>query len=234
MFIANFSLKTSIQKFLFTVRDFHDFPTLHPAHEMKVLALKESVEYAQKNMRRAVGVESSREVLTMGLEQVSVDGHYLEFGVFKGGTIRFIAGQVGSQQTVHGFDSFEGLSEAWSGDSGRFDAKGRLPKVPQNVILHKGYFADTLPGWLEQHPGPAAFIHIDSDLYESARDVFDHLGDRIVAGTVIVFDEYFNYPNWQDHEFLAFQELVARRGIRYQYLAYARFQVGLKITDVAG
>jgi len=60
MFIANFSLKTSIQKFLFTVRDFHDFPTLHPAHEMKVLALRESVEYAPKNMRRAVGVESSR------------------------------------------------------------------------------------------------------------------------------------------------------------------------------
>jgi len=79
---------------------------------MKVLALRESVEYAQKNMRRAVGVESSREVLAMGLEQVSVAGHYLEFGVFKGGTIRFIAGKVGGQNKVHGFDSFEGLSEA--------------------------------------------------------------------------------------------------------------------------
>jgi len=108
-----------------------------------------------------------------------------------------------------------------------------LPKVPQNVVLHKGYFADT-PLWLEQHSGPAAFIHIDSDLYESAKDVFDHLGDRIVPGTVIVFDEYFNYPNRQDHEFRAFQELVARRGILYRYLAYARFQVGLKIMDVTG
>ncbi len=201
---------------------------------MKVLALRESMDYAKKNMRRAVGAESSREVLAMGLEQVSMDGHYLEFGVFKGGTIRYIAGKAGPQKKIHGFDSFEGLSEAWSEDPGRFDAKGRLPEVPENVVLHKGYFADTLPGWLEKHPGPAAFIHIDSDLYESARDVFELLGDRIVPGTVIVFDEYFNYPNWQDHEFLAFQEFVVRRRMRYQYLSYARFQVGVKITDVGG
>ena len=108
MFIANFSLKMSIQKFSFTVRDFHDFPTLHPAHEMKVLALKESVEYAPKKMRRAVGVESSREVVAMGLEKVSVDGHYLEFGVFKGGTIRFIAGKVGSQRTAPASTALKG------------------------------------------------------------------------------------------------------------------------------
>jgi hypothetical protein len=34
------------------------------------------------------------------------------------------------------------LNEAWSGDPARFDAKGRLPKVPSNVLLHKGNFAD--------------------------------------------------------------------------------------------
>ena len=233
MFIPSFNLKTSIQKWMFTLQDFWDFPRLHPAREMKKLALEESVQYAQKYMRNAVGMESSREVLSSALQQVEVPGHFLEFGVYKGGSIRFIAGQTGAKQIVHGFDSFRGLQESWSGDSFSFDLKGRAPKVPQNVILHQGFFADTLPGWLEQNPGPAAFIHIDSDLYEPARCVFEYLEDRILPGTVIVFDEYFNYPNWQAHEFRAFSELVERRSIQYEYLAYARFQVAVKIKFIS-
>jgi len=234
MFIASFNLKTSIQKLLFTMQDFRDFAKLHPAREMKRLALRESVRYARKHMRNSVGVESAREVLSLGLKQVTVPGHYLEFGVFKGGTIRFIANQVGPSRLVHGFDSFEGLNEAWSGDPSRFDAHGRLPRVPSNVRLHKGYFSDTLPHWAESNPGPIGFLHIDSDLYQSAKCVFEHLSDRIVPGTVIVFDEYFNYPNWQEHEFRAFQELVEQCQIRYEYLGYARFQVALKINHIRG
>jgi Macrocin-O-methyltransferase (TylF) len=232
MFIASFGLKTSIQKWLCTLQDFWDFPRLHPAREMKRMALEESVQYARKYMRTAVGMESSREVLESALGHVTVPGHYLEFGVYKGGTITFIAGQVGGQ-SVHGFDSFRGLQEAWSGDRFAFDAHGNLPKVPRNVVLHPGFFADTLPVWLEQHPGPVAFIHVDSDLYESARCVFELLEDRIVAGTVIVFDEYFNYPNWQAHEFRAFQELVSRCQIEYEYVGYARFQVSVRINAIS-
>jgi hypothetical protein len=233
MFIASFRLKTAIQKWLFTLQDFWDFPRLHPAREMKRLALKESVQYAQKYMRNAVGMESSREVLDSALRQVTVAGHYLEFGVYKGGTISFIAQQTGASQLIHGFDSFRGLQEAWSGDRFAFDAHGNFPKVPANVILHPGLFADSLPGWLDQHPGPAAFIHIDSDLYESARCVFELLQDRIVPGIIIVFDEYFNYPNWQAHEFRAFQELVSRCYVKYEYLGYARFQVSVKIKAIS-
>ena len=48
-----------------------------------------------------------------------------------------------------------------------------------------------------------------------------------------MFDEYFNYPNWQEHEFRAFQELVARCHIEYEYLGYARFQVSVKINAIS-
>jgi hypothetical protein len=234
MFIASFNLKTSIQKWLFTLQDFRDFPRLHPAREMKKLALRESVRYASRHMQKAVGVESAREVLSVALRHARVPGHYMEFGVYKGGTIRFIAGQVDRSRIVHGFDSFEGLKEAWSGDPSRFDAGGRLPTVPSNVALYKGYFEDTLPGWADNHAGPVAFLHIDCDLYESTKCIFEHLGDRIVPGTVISFDEYFNYPNWQQHEFRAFHEFVAHYQVRYEYLAYARFQAALKIIDIQG
>jgi len=233
MFIASFQLKTRIQKALVTLQDFADFPKLHPAREMKRVALQETVDYMRRSMPAAVGMESAREVLGSALCRVSGPGHYLEFGVFKGGTIRFIARTVGLSQVVHGFDSFTGLVEKWSGDTFNFDAQGKLPRVPRNVVLHKGMFSDTLPAWLEANPGPAAFIHVDCDLYESTRVIFDSLAGRIVPGTIVVFDEYFNYPNWREHEFRAFQEFVERYQVRYEYLGYARFQVSVKIQAVA-
>ena len=45
-------------------------------------------------------------------------------------------------------------------------------------------------------------------------------GDRIGPGTVIVFNEYFNYPGWQTHEFKAFQEFIAERSLSYRYLCF--------------
>jgi hypothetical protein len=91
-----------------------------------------------------------------------------------------------------------------------------------------------LPRWAESNPGPIGFLHLDCDLYQSTKCVFEQLSDRIVPGTVIVFDEYFNYPNWQEHEFRAFQELVEPCQIRYQYLGYARFQVAVRVNEIRG
>jgi hypothetical protein len=46
------------------------------------------------------------------------------------------------------------------------------------------------------------------------------LGDRIVSGTVIVFDEYIINDRWRDDEFKAFQEAVLARGWKYEYLGF--------------
>lgn len=64
------------------------------------------------------------------------------------------------------------------------------------------------------------FMHVDCDLYASARTVFHPLKPRIEPGTVIVFDEYFNYPNRQEHEFKAFREYIGEEGKSYEYLAF--------------
>jgi hypothetical protein len=142
-----------------------------------------------------------------------------------------------SGKTWHGFDSFEGLPEAWGGFSlgaAAFNVKGKLPKVPGNVRLYPGWFENSLPPWLTENPGPVAFMHVDCDLYSSTKTIFNLLGDRLQPGTIILFDEYFNYPNWRKHEFKAFQELVAARGIEYEYLGYARQQVTVRITAIRG
>jgi hypothetical protein len=104
--------------------------------------------------------------------------------------------------------------------------------VLANVRLNVGWFDETLPRFLATESEPAAFVHIDCDIYESTQVVFDLLAPRIVPGTVIVFDEYFNYPGWQQHEFRAFQDFVARERRRYEYIGFSaeRGHVALRIV----
>jgi hypothetical protein len=109
-----------------------------------------------------------------------------------------------------------------------------LPQVCSNVQLHKGWFENTLPAFREQHPEEIAFLHVDADLYSSTRTVFDLLGDSIVAGTVIVFDEFFNYPGWCEGEYKAFMEFCEERRAEVLYLGFARRgeQVAVKIAGI--
>ena len=65
-----------------------------------------------------------------------------------------------------------------------------------------------------------AFIHSDSDLYSSTKTTLDNLKGRIQKGTVIVFDEYLNYPGWEENEFKAFQEFIQETGLKYEYIGY--------------
>jgi hypothetical protein len=122
---------------------------------------------------------------------------------------------------VHGFDSFQGLPEDWHAEPrGSYSTGGVLPAMPENVTLHAGWFADTLPAFLDRHSGAVRFANIDCDLYSSARSVLELLADRIVTGSVIVFDEYLMHQQWREDEFRAFQEIVASRGWRYEYLCF--------------
>jgi hypothetical protein len=78
-----------------------------------------------------------------------------------------------------------------------------------------------VPGFLESHSDTIAFLHVDCDLYSSTVTIFELLGDRLRAGSVILFDEYYNFHRWQQHEFKAFQEFVEKSGLAYEYIAYS-------------
>jgi hypothetical protein len=184
-------------------------------------------------MAGAVPCSSRNEVLDLALRHLPDDGLVCEFGVFEGASINHIAARV-PHRAVFGFDSFEGLPEHWreSFGPGMFTTGGRLPEVRPNVRLLKGWFDETLPPFVARHPGPVALLHVDCDLYSSTKCVLEHLGGSLVPGSVVVFDEYFNYPGWERHEFRAFSEFVAARRLRYEYLAYNRLheQVAVRVT----
>ncbi|MCX6634500.1 MAG: class I SAM-dependent methyltransferase [Acidobacteria bacterium] len=199
------------------------------------IAAEESAVYVDEHMRTAKTHADKFWLLRASLNAVdrSRDGLYCEFGVYKGETLNFIASLV--KDEVHGFDSFEGLPEDWRSNLGKGTFRvAVLPPVRPNVRLHKGWFQDSLPVFKSEHPQPIAFAHLDADLYSSTKTVFDILGDRIVPGTVLQFDEFFNYPGWRSGEHKAFQELCAARAIEVEYIGYVPTdeQVAVRVTRV--
>jgi hypothetical protein len=197
-------------------------------------ATREAVDFVSKTMPNLNGRKSPLDLLEYCLSQTRVDGLICEFGVYSGITVNHIAGLV-PDKDVHGFDSFEGLPENWGpAPKGLFSTKGELPAVKDNVQLHVGFFAETLPEFISEHRLPVSFVHIDSDLYSSAKTILDTLSSRIVAGSILVFDEFFNYPEWQDHEYKAFMEFVSDFNVDYEYIAYTDrgYSVGILIKNI--
>ena len=190
--------------------------------DIRLAAKREAVEYVLAHMRDAQVLRDRWALLKFGLDRAPAAGLVLEFGVAGGDSINHLAALT--TRVIHGFDSFEGLPADWRGTAegrGKFTTRGKLPRVAHNVVLHPGWFDTTLPPFLAATNERAAFIHIDCDIYESTRTAFELLKDRIVAGTVIVFDEYFNYPAWRLHEFKAFQEFIGAGQRPYRYIGYS-------------
>lgn len=198
-------------------------------------ALHSSAQLFQERLNDAAVHWDPIDTLRHSLAEAPGGGLAPEFGVFEGRTLRVIAA-ARPGGGVYGFDSFEGLPETWrSGFTTGAFATGAVPEI-DGAELVVGWFDQTLPGFLDAHQGQVDFLHVDCDLYSSTVTVLGALTERIRVGTVIQFDEYFNYPGWQRGEFLAFEEWTARSGITYDYLAVTgnNEQVSVRITGIAG
>jgi len=198
-------------------------------------------DYILFNMPNAVLFRGPKELMNHSINLAHNSGNYCEFGVLTGTSIKFIENLrikkgITEQILVHGFDSFEGLQEDWAGSfgmtKGYFNVSGKLPRVSRRIKLYKGFFADTLPSFLDDNPEPIAFMHLDADTYESTKYVLSQVISRIRIGTIIIFDEYIGYPGWKNGEFLAFQEIVNEYGIKYKYLGVSTGAVSIVIEEI--
>jgi len=195
-------------------------------------AIADSAEYAESHMQEAIYFRSKEGLWDFALSKIEFDGELAEFGVFEGYSINYFAKKLGSNVTIYGFDSFEGLQEDWRGHilkTGDFSLGGRLPKVARNIKLIKGWFDQTVPDFLAKHAENFSFIHIDSDTYEAARSLLNLVGPKLQKGTVIVFDEYFGFRGWRLGEWKAWREFVESTGVQYEYVGFAKEQVAIRI-----
>ncbi|SFR16400.1 Methyltransferase domain-containing protein [Lentzea waywayandensis] len=196
-------------------------------------AALQSARFVRDHMPHAPQFGHPHETLEHALTLAPEGGLALEFGVYQGTTLKIIATARGGEG-VFGFDSFEGLPENWRNGfpAGAFNVDG-LPEVP-GAELVVGWFDEVLPEFLEKNEGPVTFLHVDCDLYSSTKTVLELVGPRLVEGSVIHFDEYFNFPGWMDHEHKAWTEYVEQTGIEFSYEAFTfdNEQVTMRVTKI--
>ena len=136
---------------------------------------------------------------------------FLEFGVFKGDSINLFAESLNKiNAEIYGFDAFKGLKEEWVTEeynpTGTFDLKGVKPKVKNNVQL--------VDGWVE-------------DTYESTSYVLKLIKNKFQSGTIILFDEFYGFPNWEKYEYKAFKEEIEENS--FKYIAFGTRQACIQI-----
>ncbi len=189
----------------------------------------EARAFVKQYLGKAKCFDIDAEVMKYACEQITLDGFILEMGVCTGRTINFIAA-LNPRKVIYGFDSFSGLPEPWHGRTDFDVPKGvfafkdprQRPPVLHNVRLIAGLFQDTLPRFSQEilETKPISFLHIDCDIYSSTKTIFSEVQNNIVEGTIILFDELYNYPGFQHHEFKAFQEFLESQNKVAEYLAF--------------
>lgn len=194
----------------------------------------EAVDFVKANCKDAASFKHKHHLLKYALEISDIEGYILEFGVKEGKSINFIASNT--KQTVFGFDSFEGLPESWLGANGllkkgHFNLGGKLPVCLENVILVKGWFEDTLNSFINKNKHNVKLMHIDCDLYSSTFCVLESFKDRLVPGSLIIFDEFYNYHGWQNHEYKALMNFQKKYNINFEYMGFTDRRMLIKIVN---
>ena len=154
---------------------------------------------------------------------------YLEFGVWKGESIRYWTDCLTNPTSMlHGFDSFEGLPEDFNIAVGKFSfsTHGVVPTVEdKRVKFFKGWFEETLARYsVPDHD--VMVVNLDADLYSSTKTVLRFLRREVRVGTYLHFDEF----NDRHHELRAFDEFLKETGMNFrvvganQILSHVCFQ----------
>ncbi|MFZ0271360.1 MAG: TylF/MycF/NovP-related O-methyltransferase [Acidobacteriaceae bacterium] len=147
-----------------------------------------------------VDVYRCYELWSFAKDSRGIDGAILEVGVWRGGTGCLMA-QAAPDKRVYLADTFEGVVSAGERDTryvGGEHSDTSEELVRQlladagvgNARLLKGMFpAQTSDAVIE----PVSLLHVDVDVYQSAKDTVEWALPRMPIGSRIVFDDYGFY-----------------------------------------
>jgi SAM-dependent methyltransferase len=151
------------------------------------------------------------------LHRESVPGAFAECGVWRGGSVVAMIATLqdigAAERDLWLYDTFEGMTEPsardgaarelWERTGGQpwpeyFDpavfsedgVRATLEATgypPERLHLVRGKVEETLPA---SAPDELALLRLDTDFYESTRHELEHLYPRLVAGGVLIVDDY--------------------------------------------
>lgn len=135
-------------------------------------------------------------------ETSKIEGNIVEVGVWRGGSgclMAFKEKSLKNKGIIHLCDTFCGVVKAGVMDSGyrggeHWNASSNMVKnlarrlSLKNIAIHSGIFPDETGNAVIA--SPIRLLHIDVDVYKSAKDTVAFLWNRMPPGSVIVFDDY--------------------------------------------
>ncbi len=181
----------------------------------KILAAESCFDFSSDREVKQIIQRSFRNVKVN-----KVEGDYYEFGLFRGRSFLYALGMVknfkyqGKKMKCLGFDSFEDLPEPAAAEDEFVDSLGEAKwkkgdfsvsyeefknilhrqNVPPDLYeLYPGFFERSLTPQLQGKLNKAAIVHIDCDLYVSAKTVLSFMKPLLQQGTIIIFDDYYCY-----------------------------------------
>lgn len=190
-----------------SLRDFFNFK--------KLLLFKKVYPYTMLSWQRL----SNAYELARQVEKDNLKGAFIECGVWKGGcaaVMAFVAEKFNGKRKIWLFDSFEGLPEPTEEDGKMAEdyaqkkSGGKLETIdkcvgpmedvkklffeilrinPENVVIEKGWFQDTLPS-AKNKIGAISVLRLDGDWYESTKCCLENLYDNVVRGGYVIIDDY--------------------------------------------
>jgi O-methyltransferase len=148
--------------------------------------------------------------------QNNIPGHFVECGVWKGGSamlIAFVLLQRGiSDRKIYLYDTFEGMAKPGEMDGPHEKAEWESMQVTEtlnkmcyapveevktnlaktgypadNILWVKGKVEETIPGTIPQY---IALLRLDTDWYESTKHELVHLYPLLSAKGVLIIDDY--------------------------------------------
>jgi hypothetical protein len=198
------------------------------------------------SLRSAWGRVDIHSLAAFWVQESTLEGHYLEFGVGAG---RSAVAAIRANRRVNGgrvhrfflFDSFSGLpplvgpdaeSNQFAPGDYAFSVEDVSKKLERHgvidgadVVLVPGYFEHSLPSFDpgELRGAGAAIVHIDVDLHASCAAALSFLTPHLQAGTMMLFDDWNCFAARNDRgERRATREWLANQpGFRLE--SYAKY-----------
>jgi O-methyltransferase len=141
--------------------------------------------------------------LTEQVGKISMHGDIIEIGTYKGGsgaTIALQANRECPEATIYLCDTFQGIVKCGEHETEECkdgqhiasisDVITALEKLKvKNTKILTGIFPEETQHLIPQDT-VFRLCHIDVDVYQSAKDIFDWVWPRLVKHGIIVFDDY--------------------------------------------
>lgn len=153
-----------------------------------------------------------------------------------------------NQYQFFAFDSFEGLPDTSHDDgifkagtfkTGKKDFVNKLKEqadfeITDNNII-EGFYSETLDKDLQNRLPKVGVVHIDVDIYSSAKEVLNFIKPLLVQGTVIIFDDFYCFPAGSNQgESRALKEFLNdNKNIKLtEWKSYSSFGKSFFVTDI--